>query len=472
MWRRWAGMAYFPVFLKLKGRLAIVVGGGAVAQRKVVLLRKAGARVRVVAPDLTPALRTDLSTGAIEHITEAFQPSHLDGAAVVVAATDRRSVNAQVSRHARLRGLPVNVVDDPELCSFIVPAIVDRSPVMVAVSTSGLSPVLARGIRARIETALPNGLGRLAELAGRYRDVVARRLPDGDSRRRFWERLFEGPVAEHMFANQDADAESALLDALNTADRGNNGQVFLVGAGPGDPDLLTIRALRLLQSADVIVHDRLVSDEVLDLARRDADRVYVGKRCGDHVMTQADINALLVRLAHEGKRVVRLKGGDPFVFGRGGEEMETLAREGITCHVVPGITAATGCAAYAGIPLTHRDHAQHCVFVTGHGKDGAPDLNWPALARPKQTLVIYMGLKQLPTISENLIAHGLAATTPAAIVENGTTPRERVVLGTLVDLPARARAESITGPSLIIVGDVVRLARRQEEHATDLAIAV
>ena len=472
MWRRWTGMAYFPVFLKLKGRLAIVVGGGAVAQRKVVLLRKAGARVRVVAHELTLALQTDLTTGAIEHLAETFQPSHLDGAAVVIAATDRRSVNAQVSRHARLRGLPVNVVDDPEICSFIVPAIIDRSPVMVAVSTSGLSPVLARWIRARIEAALPNGLGRLADLAGRYRDVVARRLPDGDSRRRFWERLFEGPAAEHAFANRDADAESALLEALDTADRGPGGQVFLVGAGPGDPDLLTLRALRLLQSADVIVHDRLVSDEVLDLARRDADRVYVGKRCGDHVMTQADINSLLVRLAREDKRVVRLKGGDPFVFGRGGEEMETLAREGIACHVVPGITAATGCAAYAGIPLTHRDHAQHCVFVTGHGKGGAPDLNWPALARPKQTLVIYMGLKQLPTISENLIAHGLAAATPAAIIENGTTPRERVVLGTLANLSARARAESITGPSLIIVGDVVRLARGQEKRATDFAIAV
>lgn len=463
-------MAYFPVFLKLKGRLALVVGGGAVAQRKVVLLRKAGARVRVVAPALAPALDADGANGLIEHLAEEFQPAHLDGAAVVIAATNKWSVNAQVSRHARLRGLPVNVVDDPELCSFIVPAIVDRSPVMVAVSTGGLSPVLSRWVRARIEAALPAALGRLAELAGGYRDIVRRRIPDGGARRRFWERLFDGPVPDLVFSRRDAEAETALGSSI--AGVNDDGQVFLVGAGPGDPDLLTVRALRLLQSAEVIVHDRLVSDEILDLARRDADRVYVGKRRGDHVMTQADINALLVRLAREGKRVVRLKGGDPFVFGRGGEEMETLAQEGITCHVVPGITAATGCAAYAGIPLTHRDHAQHCVFVTGHGKDGEPDLNWDALARPAQTLVIYMGLRQLPTIARNLIDHGLAAATPAAIIENGTTPAERLVVGTIADLHARAQAAAVEGPALIIVGDVVSLARAKGARAEDLAIAV
>ena len=465
-------MAYFPVFLKLKGRLAVVVGGGAIAQRKVALLDKAGARVRIIAPELSPALEAERATGAIEHVSGTFRPEHLDGAAVVIAATDKRRINAQVSRHARLRGLPVNVVDDPELCSFIVPAIVDRSPVMVAVSTGGLSPVLSRWVRGTIEAALPAALGRLAELAGRYRDAVRQRVPDPEARRRFWERLFDGPVPDLVFARRDGAAETALVESISGTFSRDRGQVFLVGAGPGDPDLLTVKALRLLQSADVIVHDRLVSDDILDLARRDADRVYVGKRCGDHVMTQADINALLVDLAHAGKRVIRLKGGDPFVFGRGGEEMETLARAGITCHIVPGITAATGCAAYAGIPLTHRDHAQHCVFVTGHGKDGDPDLNWEALARPAQTLVIYMGLKRLPTIAAKLIAHGLAAETPAAIIENGTTAAQRVITGTLDDLPARAQAASVTGPTLIIVGDVVRLAPAQDARPEEFAIAV
>jgi len=466
-------MQHFPVFLNLAGRLAVVVGGGAVAERKVSLLAKAGARIRVVSPEFARSLEALASEGGIEALSEPFAPSHLDGAAVVVAATGDRSVNAQVSRYARLRNVPVNVVDDPDLCTFIVPAVIDRSPVTVAVSTAGLSPSLAGWIRRRIEAALPARLGRLAEIAGRRRKTVRSLLPDAATRRRIWLKAFDGPVAERVFAGHDAEAEAGLDDLIDTARAGRRvGQVALVGAGPGDPDLLTVKALRLIQSADVVVHDRLVPMEIVERARRDAELIDVGKRPGRHAMPQEDINALLVRLALEGKDVVRLKGGDPFVFGRGGEEMEALRGAGVPVQVVPGITAATGCAASTGIPLTHRDHAQHCVLVTGHGKDGDPDLNWGALALPGQTLAIYMGLGKVPALTRNLMAHGLDPATPAAVIEKGTTAEERVIIGTLSDLAARVEAASLSGPALIVVGSVVSLARSPAALAQSFAYAV
>jgi len=452
-------MDYLPVFLDVRRRLCLVVGGGEVAARKASLLARAGARVTVVAPALSEATAALVSEGGARHRARAFRASDLDECHLVIAATDDPAVNIEVSRLAQARALPVNVVDQPALCSFIVPSIVDRSPVIAAVSTGGAAPVLARLIRGRLETLIPAAFGRLAALAGDFRERVKARFAHPAERRRFWERVLDGPVAEMVFAGQEQAARATLETALE-GDPGapeTRGEVYLVGAGPGDPDLVTSRALRLMQQADVIVHDRLVSAPVLDLARRDAERIYAGKARARHSMAQEDINQLLVRLAREGKRVLRLKGGDPFIFGRGGEEIETLADEGIPFQIVPGVTAASGCAAYAGIPLTHRDYAQSCVFVTGHLKDGDVDLDWAQLAKPQQTVVIYMGLVGLPVICEALVRHGMPAETPAALVAQGTTPSQRVFTGTLASLPAVVAASEVRAPTLIIVGEVVRL---------------
>jgi uroporphyrin-III C-methyltransferase/precorrin-2 dehydrogenase/sirohydrochlorin ferrochelatase len=452
-------MDRFPVFLDLKGRPCLVVGGGAVAARKVDLLLRAGANVTIVAPELpSTTLAALIGARRIRHLAEPFAPRHVTGHVLVVAATSHRAVNAAVSRAAQAACLPVNVVDDPQISSFIVPSIVDRDPITIAISSDGVAPVFARLLRARIEAAVPNSLGRVAELAGRLRKLVRRRLPDAGRRRRFWETLFEGRVAALALAGRETEAEALAARELAQAERGEaRGEVALVGAGPGDPDLLTFAALRLLQAADVIVHDRLVSGEILDLARRDAERIDVGKSGGAKSARQDDINALIVRLARAGKRVVRLKGGDPFLFGRGGEEMEALAAEGVAVRVVPGITAAAGCAAYAGIPLTHRDHAHACVFVSGHRRPGAAEPDWAALARPEHTLAIYMGLRPIAELCAKLIGHGLAASTPAAAIENGTRPDQRVVTATLADLAARVAAAGVKGPTLIVVGPVVAL---------------
>ncbi len=451
-------MDYLPVFLKLAGRLCVVVGGGAVALRKAEGLRRAGADVTVVAPQCHPDLEALAQAGGIRLRRQDYEPTVLDGAALVIAATDDTACNRRIAADARSRGIWVNAVDQPADCDFIMPAIVDRSPVIVAVSSGGLAPVLTRLVKARLETLLPANLGRLAELAGRFRDQVKRRLP-APRRRRFWERALEGAPGELMRSGQEEAAARALEQALTAAEtsRPPPGYVALVGAGPGDPDLLTLRALRLLQTADVVVYDRLVSRPILDLIRRDAERIYAGKARADHTLPQEAINALLVRLAREGKRVVRLKGGDPFIFGRGGEEIETLAASGIPFVVVPGITAASGCASYAGIPLTHRDYAQSCLFVTGHRRGDRPNLDWDKLVVPRQTLVIYMGLLGLEEICQALVAHGMAPDMPAALIQAGTTPRQKVVVDTVATLAARARQAGVTPPTLVIVGEVVRL---------------
>ncbi len=449
---------YLPIFMDLRGRRGLVAGGGDVAARRVALLRRAGASVTVVAPQVGAAMRQQLADDAVAHFARPFAPDHLRGCALVVAATDSRAVNRTVARHARLGGIPVNVADDPALCTFIMPAIIDRSPVVVAVSTGGASPVLARMLRARLETAIPAAYGRLAELASTWRPRVRALLPDATARRRFWEDLLEGWLVERVFANDAGGAEETLRTALSDATGSRvspGGEVWIVGAGPGDPELLTLRALRLMQKADVVVYDRLVSEAVLDLVRREAARIYAGKAPAAHSMAQDEINQLLVRLAREGKRVVRLKSGDPFVFGRGGEEIQALAAAGIPFTVVPGVSAATGCAAYAGIPLTHREYSHQCVFVTGGQRDGQLDLDWAGLARPRQTIVIYMGVKKLTRIAANLIAHGLAPATPAAIVENGTRVDQRVLVGTLETLGALAAEAPITGPATTIIGEVV-----------------
>ena len=445
---------YLPIFIDVKGRKCLVVGGGEVAQRKASVLRDAGAAVKAVAPEFSEAF---IGLPGVERLVERFQPGHLDGAVLVIAATDDSAVNSDVSQQARARNIPVNVVDNPDLCTFIMPSILDRSPLMVAFSSGGASPVLARMLRGKLETMIPQGYGRLTAFCARLRNTVKERVTNPPMRRIFWENVLEGAIAEKVLAGDEAGAEAMLLDQLENGNTEPRGEVYLVGAGPGDPDLLTFRALRLMQKADVVVYDNLVSKPIVEMTRRDATRIFVGKQRGNHTLPQEEINALLVRLAQEGKRVLRLKGGDPFIFGRGGEEIETLARHAIPFQVVPGITAASGVSAYAGIPLTHRDYAQSCTFVTGHLKDGSINLDWDGLARPKQTIVFYMGLHGLDTICAKLIEHGLPDATPAAIVQQGTTPNQRVITGTLATLPAIAQLEAPKPPSLIIVGGVVTL---------------
>lgn len=447
-------MDFLPIFLNIKKQPCLVVGGGNVAVRKASVLLQAGAKIRIVAPQLDEAF--ELPPGN-EYLAERFQPAHLDGMALVIAATDDAEINQQVSREARQRNIPVNVVDNPELCSFIMPAILDRSPMMVAFSSGGASPVLTRMLRGKLETMIPQSYSRLAAFAERFRLRVKQRVTNPAKRRIFWENALEGIVAEKVLTGDEGSAEAMLEQMLANEDNIQRGEVYLVGAGPGDPDLLTFRALRLMQKADVVVYDNLVAKSIVEMTRRDAHRIYVGKKRDDHTLPQEEINELLVRLAQEGKRVLRLKGGDPFIFGRGGEEIETLAAHGIPFQVVPGITAASGVASYAGIPLTHRDYAQACVFVTGHLKDGSMNLDWEQLARPKQTVVVYMGLHGLEILCSKLIEHGLPATTPIAIVQQGTTQKQRVVTGTLGSLPQDPVVAELQAPTLIIVGGVVTL---------------
>lgn len=454
-------MRHLPAFLDIAGRVCLVIGGGEVAARKIALLERAGGRVHVTSPKLVPSLSRGVAAGRIQHLAGRFAPEQLDGSAVVIAATDDRALNARVSWEARQRGIPVNVVDDPALCTFQVPAIVDRDPVLIAISTGGASPVLARWVRRRIERLLPASLGRLGQLADRWRGAAKERLPSLDARKRFWEDTFDGPAAQLALDGRDEEADRALSNALNGSGPAP-GAIYLVGAGPGDPELLTLRAHRLLQLADVIVHDRLVSDAVLDLARRDAEQINAGKAPGAHTMTQDEINGLLVRLGRQGKQVVRLKGGDPFVFGRGGEEMLAVEAAGLPCHIVPGITAAAGIGAAAGIPLTHRGVARNVTYITGHAKDGEPDADWPALARGGQTIVVYMGLAALPRITRQLLDHGLAADVPVAVIEKGTTPDQRVIAGTLDDIADTVRGEHVAGPALTIIGEVAAFARLSE----------
>ena len=450
-------MDFLPLFHNLKGRTVLVVGGGEIALRKARLLSEAGAVLRVVAPEVEPQLVELVKRGGGRSVVRGYVRDDLVGCVLAIAATDDEPLNAQVSEDAKALGMPVNVVDSPELCTVIFPAIVDRSPLMIAVSSGGDAPVLARLMRARIETWVPAVYGQLAGLAKKFRSQVKAKLPNVQQRRVFWEEVFQGDVAERALAGQQQEAERLLVEKLSGAEPKSLGEVYLVGAGPGDPDLLTFRALRLMQQADVVLYDRLVAPAILDLCRRDADRIYVGKQRAAHAVPQDQINQLLVTLAKEGKRVLRLKGGDPFIFGRGGEEIEELAANDVPFQVVPGITAASGCAAYAGIPLTHRDHAQSVRFVTGHLKDGSCDLPWSELVAPSQTLVFYMGLVGLPVICQQLIAHGRSADTPAALVQQGTTTNQRVFTGTLDNLAERVADQQVQAPTLVIVGEVVTL---------------
>lgn len=435
-----------------------MVGAGEIAARKVRQLRKAEASVIVVAPEICKELKELAENKEINYISEKFSEELLGDKMLVIAATNDEEVNKKVSELAKAQNIPVNVVDNPDLCSFIMPSIVDRDPVQIAISTSGASPVLARLLRARLESLIPASYGRLAQLMARFRGHVKQRYPKMQERRRFWEHILQGPVAEMIYAGQDDAALKALEKTLEKEGSviDKTGEVYLVGAGPGDPDLLTFRALRLMQQAEVVLYDRLVAPEIVDLCRKDAERIYVGKKRDQHALPQEEISQLLVDLAKQGKRVLRLKGGDPFIFGRGGEEIELLSAENIPFQVIPGITAASGCASYAGIPLTHRDYAHTCVFVAGHLKDGSMDLNWDTLIQPRQTIAVYMGVMGLQELCRELIARGMSEQMPAALVQQGTTHKQKVYIGNLGNLPDFPKQHDIKPPTMIIIGEVVK----------------
>ncbi len=451
-------MDYFPLFVKLQDKPCLVIGAGEIAARKIDLLVRAGARITVIALDISHHVASLEHKHGLTIHQRAFTSDDVLNFTLVISATDNRSTNELVAHSANTHKILVNVVDSPDLCSFIFPAIIDRSPIIAAVSSGGAAPVLARLLRAKIETIIPPAYGQLAQLAEQYRNKVKTLIKAPAQRRIFWENIFQGSVAEAIFSGNNANAEHQLQQTLQQHTNTETiGEVYLIGAGPGAPDLLTFRALRLMQQADVIVYDHLVSPEIMDLARRDSEKIYVGKQRDKHTLPQESINHLLADLAKAGKRVVRLKGGDPFIFGRGGEEIETLMEQGINFQVVPGITAAAGCSTYAGIPLTHRDHAQSCTFVTGHLKDNSINLNWTQLALPNQTIVIYMGLVGLEKICAALIAHGSPKDLPIALVQQGTTVNQRVVTGTLEGFADKIARLDIKPPTLIIIGTVVTL---------------
>ena len=458
-------MDYFPAFLDLRDRSCLVVGGGDIALRKSRLLSSAGAVITIVAPDFSAALRSLAVANGHHLVARDFRPSDVLGHWLIVSATGVAEVEQAVYGHATDAGIFCNGVDDIKNCSYITPAIVDRGAVVVAISSGGAAPVLARKLREQIEMMLPAGISTLAALARDWRDRVSERLGDLLSRRRFWESVFDGPIASDAIAGDRAAAEASLRQRLDESTSEQKGEAWLVGAGPGDPGLLTVRALQIMQTADVILHDRLVSPEVLAMARRDADQISVGKTPGCAANSQEEINALLVDLVSAGKRVCRLKGGDPFIFGRGGEEAEALQKAGLPYQVIPGITSAAGCAASAGIPLTHRDLSQSVAFVTAHGKNSVDNLDWAALARDKQTLAFYMAVRRFADLMNNLIEHGRSADTPIAIIEKGTTPQQRVIRGTLGQLTLLAEAHRVTAPAMLIVGEVAALGYQRSQRS-------
>ena len=450
-------MDIFPISLQLQQQPCLIVGGGHIAYRKAVLLAKAGAVINVIAPEIEANLLDIVKETQGQYIQAPFSLEHpIRHYRLVIAATNQAQVNQQVFQTCEQHNVLVNSVDDPPHCRFMVPAIIDRSPLVISVASNGTSPVLSRQIRTQLEATIPHAMGKLAEFSGKWRAEVKAHITSPDKRRIFWENLYASPLKEMVFNDHLIEADRLVERALKEW-HSPQGEVYLVGAGPGDPELLTLKALRLMQQADVVIYDRLVSAPILDLCRRDAEKVYVGKARSDHAVPQEGINALLVQYAQQGKRVCRLKGGDPFIFGRGGEEIEELFAAGVAFQVVPGITAASGCSAYAGIPLTHRDYAQSVRFLTGHLKEGSPELPWNELVYENQTLVLYMGLVGLEKICEKLIAHGQRPNMPVALVSKGTTPEQKVVVGTLADIASKVSEHQIQAPTLTIIGEVVRL---------------
>lgn len=450
-------MDIFPISLKLQQQPCLIVGGGHIAYRKAVLLHKAGAVIHVIAPDIDANLLQLVEESQGQYI-QALYPAQiqLNDYRLVIAATDDYAVNTQVFEDCEALKILVNSVDDPPHCRFMVPAIVDRSPLVISVASNGTSPVLSRQIRTQLETSIPHGMGKLAEFSGKWRAAVKAKISNPDERRVFWEDLYASSLKERVFHDNLVEADRLIEQALAEW-KTPKGEVYLVGAGPGDPELLTLKALRLMQQADVVIYDRLVSPAIMELCRRDATKIYVGKARSNHAVPQEGINALLVEYASKGQRVCRLKGGDPFIFGRGGEEIQELFAAGVPFQVVPGITAASGCSAYAGIPLTHRDYAQSVRFLTGHLKEGSPELPWDELVYQNQTLVLYMGLVGLEKICEKLIEHGQRPDMPVALISKGTTPEQKVLVGTLADIASKVEENHIQAPTLTIIGDVVSL---------------
>jgi uroporphyrin-III C-methyltransferase/precorrin-2 dehydrogenase/sirohydrochlorin ferrochelatase len=447
----------FPISLKLQQQPCLIVGGGHIAYRKAVLLAKAGAVIHVIAPEIESNLLEIVESSQGQYVQAPFSLDiPLRHYRLVIAATNDKATNIQVFEACEAEKILVNSVDDPPHCRFMVPAIIDRSPLVVSIATNGTSPVLSRQIRTQLEAAIPHGMGKLANFSGKWRAVVKAKIENPDERRIFWEDLYASPLKEQVFNDNIAEADRLIEQALMEW-KAPKGEVYLVGAGPGDPELLTLKALRLMQQADVIIYDRLVSPAIMDLCRRDAEKIYVGKARSNHSVPQEGINALLVEYAAQGKRVCRLKGGDPFIFGRGGEEIQELFAAGVAFQVVPGITAASGCSAYAGIPLTHRDYAQSVRFLTGHLKEGSPELPWNELVYENQTLVLYMGLVGLEKICAQLIAHGQRPDMPVALISKGTTPEQKVVVGTLADIASKVTEHHIQAPTLTIIGEVVKL---------------
>ena len=455
-------MQYYPLLFQLESRRCLVVGGGRVALRRCRALLSAGARVDVIAAEVSDELRALLRDSGGELVEQAYADALVShDYFCIIAATDSAEVNQHVADYARAHRIPVNRADDRKRCDFIFPAVIDRDPITIAISNNGGSPVLSRLMKRQLSQFLPDGYGELSEFVGRHRERVKQALPDERERIDFWQHVVQGAIAEAIFSGNMTQAQALFERALAAPGKFRRvGEVYLIGAGPGDPDLLTLRAFRLIQQSDVVLYDRLVSPQIMALVPARAEQIYVGKRRAEHAVQQADINQLLVDHALRGKRVARLKGGDPFIFGRGGEEIEKLAQAEVPFQVVPGITAANGCSAYAGIPLTHRDYAQSVQFVTGQLKDGSVDLNWPELISEGKTLVFYMGLSSLPVICESLRAHGMAADMDVALVEKGTTREQRVLISTLADLPQRLQQQEVSSPSLFIVGRVVRLAEK------------
>ena len=450
-------MDIFPISLKLQQQPCLIVGGGHIAYRKALLLAKAGAKIDVLAPEIDDSLLQLVQQSHGQYVQDVFSSSTaLRHYRLVIAATDNNRVNQQVFAACEAENVLVNSVDDPPHCRFMVPAIIDRSPLVISVASNGTSPVLSRQIRTQLESSIPHGMGKLAEFSGQWRAAVKQKIVNPEERRIFWEELYASPLKEQVF-NDNLDAANQSIQHALVEWQTPKGEVYLVGAGPGDPELLTLKALRLMQQADVVIYDRLVSAPILELCRRDAEKVYVGKARSNHAVPQEGINALLVKYAQAGKRVCRLKGGDPFIFGRGGEEIQELYEAGVSFQVVPGITAASGCSAYAGIPLTHRDYAQSVRFLTGHLKEGSPELPWSELVYEHQTLVLYMGLVGLESICEKLIAHGQRADMPVALISKGTTPEQKVVVGTLADIASKVAQHHIQAPTLTIIGEVVNL---------------
>ncbi|MGV0005946.1 MAG: siroheme synthase CysG [Candidatus Porifericomitaceae bacterium WSBS_2022_MAG_OTU9] len=455
----------YPVFLDLKDKHCLVVGGGEVALRKTERLLKAEAKVTVVAPQLCPQLQRLAGQGGIVHSNKSFAAEDLAEMVLVVAATEKQDVNRQVHQAASTAGILINVVDNPGLCNFTTPAVIDRDPIAIAIGSGGAAPMLVRSLRVKLEAAIPSAYGDMARLMKDARAEVKQRYPDLRHRRRFWEMVLTGPVSELINSGKCQEAKAMLHGMLQQRQVTTTGEVYLVGGGPGDPDLLTFKAMRFMQQADIVIYDRLIAPEILDLVRRDAERIYVGKEKDIHTVPQEKINQYLVDKAKQGNRVLRLKGGDPFIFGRGGEEIEELASNHIPFHIVPGITAASGCAAYAGIPLTHRDYAHSCIFITGHIKEQKLQMNWDAIIQPNQTIAIYMGLHSLPLLCQELSARGMRSDMPAALIQQGTTKKQKVYVATIGTLPQIAEDSNIKPPSMIIIGEVVGLRGKLQPDA-------